>query len=120
MTVAGHELYTLDATAAGELGRFAGSDSEVRLAWEIKQVGDRRRHHLLHVEPIDSGECVLMRTILARQVFQTSRLLEYFSEKELTLQTGHEPEHWADVILKELLDNALDACETPRSCRTLR
>jgi hypothetical protein len=29
---------------------------------------------------------------LARQTFRTSRLLEYFSEKQLTLQTGHGPE----------------------------
>src|SRR5688500_10010934 len=48
---------------------------------------------------------------LERQPFTTSRLLEYFSEKELTLQTGHEPDRWPEVILKELLDNSLDACE---------
>ena len=53
-----------------------------------------------------------MPATLQRQTFQTSRLLEYFSEKELTLQTGHEPERWPEVVLKELLDNALDACET--------
>jgi DNA topoisomerase VI subunit B len=52
-----------------------------------------------------------MKAALQRQTFQASRLLEYFSEKELTLQTGHEPARWPDVILKELLDNALDACE---------
>lgn len=52
-----------------------------------------------------------MTATLTRQTFQTSRLLEYFSKKELTLQTGHEPERWPDVVLKELLDNALDACE---------
>jgi DNA topoisomerase VI subunit B len=48
---------------------------------------------------------------LTRETFITSRLLEYFSEKELTLQTGHEPDRWPEVVLKELLDNALDACE---------
>jgi len=52
-----------------------------------------------------------MTALLQRQNFQTSRLLEYFSEKELTLQTGHEPGRWPDVVLKELIDNALDACE---------
>jgi hypothetical protein len=36
---------------------------------------------------------------------------EYFSEKEPTLQTGHEPERWTEVVIKELIDNALDACE---------
>jgi DNA topoisomerase VI subunit B len=44
-------------------------------------------------------------------MFHTSRLLEYFSEKELTHQTGHEPDRWPEVVLKELLDNSLDACE---------
>jgi DNA topoisomerase VI subunit B len=49
--------------------------------------------------------------LLQREHFQTSRLLEYFSAKELTLQTGHEPARWPEVVLKELIDNALDACE---------
>jgi len=48
---------------------------------------------------------------LARETFRTSRLLEYFSEKELTLQTGHEPDRWPEVAVKELVDNALDAAE---------
>jgi len=37
--------------------------------------------------------------------------LEFCSEKELTAQTGHESDKWPLVILKELADNALDACE---------
>ena len=49
--------------------------------------------------------------MLHREAFTTSRLLEYFSEKELTLQTGHEPDRWAEVIIKELTNNCLDACE---------
>jgi DNA topoisomerase VI subunit B len=49
--------------------------------------------------------------VLERQVFATSRLLEFCSKKELVLQTGHSVEQWPLVILKELLDNALDACE---------
>jgi DNA topoisomerase VI subunit B len=48
---------------------------------------------------------------LARATFRTSRLLEYFSEKELRVQTGHDPRHWPEVVFKELTDNALDACE---------
>jgi len=48
---------------------------------------------------------------LARTTFETSRLLDFCSEKELTAQTGHDPEEWPLVILKELTDNALDACE---------
>jgi DNA topoisomerase VI subunit B len=46
-----------------------------------------------------------------RRVFSTSRLLEFCSEKELVLQTGHPIEQWPLVVLKELVDNALDACE---------
>ncbi|MFH1268522.1 MAG: ATP-binding protein [Planctomycetota bacterium] len=48
---------------------------------------------------------------LVRTTFRTSRNLDYFSEKELTSQTGHRPEVWPLVALKELSDNALDACE---------
>ncbi len=48
---------------------------------------------------------------LHRETFRTSRLLEFCSEKELTAQTGHEPVDWPLVILKELADNAIDACE---------
>ena len=49
---------------------------------------------------------------LKRQVFTTSRELEYFSESELTTQTGYPKEQWwPGVVVKELLDNSLDACE---------
>jgi DNA topoisomerase VI subunit B len=46
-----------------------------------------------------------------RTTFTTSRLLDFFSEKELTAQTGHAIAQWPLVVLKELADNALDACE---------
>ena len=49
--------------------------------------------------------------ILERTTFRTSRLLEFCSRKELVAQTGHEPDAWPLVVLKELVDNALDACE---------
>jgi DNA topoisomerase VI subunit B len=48
---------------------------------------------------------------LIRETFTTSRLLEFCSEKELINQTGHAVDQWPLVILKELLDNAIDACE---------
>src|SRR5262249_46055720 len=48
---------------------------------------------------------------LQRETFRTSRLLDFCSEKELVAQTGHRPAQWPLVVLKELLDNALDACE---------
>src|SRR5262249_1691665 len=48
---------------------------------------------------------------LQRETFRTSRLLDFCSEKELVAQTGHRPAQWPLVVLKELVDNALDACE---------
>ncbi len=48
---------------------------------------------------------------LTRTAFRTSRLLDFVSQKELTLQCGYGPHDWALVAVKELIDNALDACE---------
>src|SRR5262245_43721965 len=48
---------------------------------------------------------------LERVTFKTSREMDFFSEKELVTQTGHSRGEWPLVIVKELLDNALDACE---------
>jgi DNA topoisomerase VI subunit B len=50
-------------------------------------------------------------TALERVTFRTSRLLDFCSEKELVAQTGHQEADWPLVVLKELMDNALDACE---------
>ena len=49
--------------------------------------------------------------VLNRQHFTTSRTMEFFSEKELTAQTGHRRDDWGAVVLKEAIDNALDGCE---------
>ena len=54
-------------------------------------------------------------TQLERTTFRTSRLLDFCSEKELIAQTGHRPEAWPLVVVKELVDNALDACEETRT-----
>jgi DNA topoisomerase VI subunit B len=48
---------------------------------------------------------------LDRATFETSRLLDFCSEKELVAQTGHQKADWPLVLVKELVDNALDACE---------
>ena len=48
---------------------------------------------------------------LNRTPFSTSRLLDFLSEKELTVQIGHAKPAWSLVAVKELGDNALDACE---------
>jgi hypothetical protein len=55
------------------------------------------------------------RHTLERTTFTTSRLLDFCSQKELVAQTGHEPGEWPLVVLKELMDNALDACEDART-----
>ena len=49
---------------------------------------------------------------LRRTTFRTSRLLEFFTEKELTMQIGYSKPLWPVVLVKELIDNALDACES--------
>ena len=49
--------------------------------------------------------------ILRREAFKTSRLLEFCSKKELVAQTGHQVEDWPLVIVKELIDNALDSAQ---------
>jgi hypothetical protein len=48
---------------------------------------------------------------LNRTTFKTSREMDFFSAKELVTQTGHDASEWPLVIVKELVDNALDACE---------
>ena len=53
----------------------------------------------------------MTKSALDRIVFTTSRLAEFCSEKELVNKTGHDSDDWPLVVLKELTDNALDACE---------
>lgn len=48
---------------------------------------------------------------LERTTFTTSRVMDFFSERELVTQTGHGRHEWPLVLVKELIDNALDACE---------
>jgi hypothetical protein len=47
----------------------------------------------------------------AREVFTTSRLAEFCTQRELEKQTGHSAKDWPVYIVKELIDNALDAAE---------
>jgi len=48
---------------------------------------------------------------IERVAITTSRLMEFCTEKELVAQTGHESFEWPEVIVKELVDNGIDACE---------
>jgi DNA topoisomerase VI subunit B len=47
-------------------------------------------------------------------MIETSRMNEYFEVPELERQTGQPSYRFAEVIAKELCDNALDASETAR------
>lgn len=49
---------------------------------------------------------------IQRATFSLDRILEYFTSKELAQQIGAEPRAWPLALLKELVDNALDAAET--------
>jgi Histidine kinase-, DNA gyrase B-, and HSP90-like ATPase len=48
---------------------------------------------------------------LKRVPFTVSRLMEFCQKDELVNQTGHDWRLWPLVILKELVDNAIDAAE---------
>ena len=61
-----------------------------------------------------------MTTTLQRTMFETSRAAEYFNARELQAQTGQLIDQFATVALKELVDNALDACETANVAPTIR
>jgi hypothetical protein len=50
---------------------------------------------------------------LKRETFETDRAMDFFSKDELVKQTGHDIDDWPLVIVKELVDNSLDACEDP-------
>jgi DNA topoisomerase VI subunit B len=52
-----------------------------------------------------------VRAKLQRETFPTSRLLDFCTERELVKQIGHPVDQWPLVILKELVDNAIDAAE---------
>lgn len=49
---------------------------------------------------------------LRRQTFETSRLLDFFTVEELSKEIGHGRQLWDAAILKELIDNGIDAAET--------
>ncbi len=52
------------------------------------------------------------KSILDRIIFETSRAAEYFTARELQAQTGQPMNRFPEVMLKELIDNGLDAAET--------
>jgi len=55
------------------------------------------------------------RATLTRETFTISRELEFFTEKELEMQIGHGRQWWPVALIKELMDNALDASESAQA-----
>lgn len=53
-----------------------------------------------------------MSTELTRIMVEIPRAAEYFTIRELQAQTGQPHQNFASVVLKELVDNALDASES--------
>lgn len=51
---------------------------------------------------------------LNRTTHVTDRVMDFFSEDGLRTQIGLDRQRWPIAILKELLDNSLDACESTR------
>jgi len=49
---------------------------------------------------------------LHRQIFTVDRSLDFFTESGLSAQIGYGRRDWPAVLLKEILDNSLDACES--------
>ena len=47
-----------------------------------------------------------------RTVFSTPRAAEFLETRALQAQTGQPAEAFGDVVIKELIDNALDAAES--------
>ncbi|MFE2725028.1 ATP-binding protein [Kitasatospora sp. NPDC059327] len=52
--------------------------------------------------------------VIERTVFSTSRTAEFLDPRALQSQTGQPRARFGDVVIKELLDNALDAAESAR------
>jgi DNA topoisomerase VI subunit B len=52
-----------------------------------------------------------MTTTFKREPFKIDRTAEFFTEKELSMQLGQGRAYWPAAVLKELIDNALDAAE---------
>ena len=49
-----------------------------------------------------------------RSILKTNRQVDFATEKGLTAQTGHGRADWPLAVVKELVDNAIDACEEHR------
>jgi hypothetical protein len=48
---------------------------------------------------------------MRREVAVLNRAMEFFTEKDLAVRMGGPKEKWPEILLKELIDNAVDAAE---------
>jgi DNA topoisomerase VI subunit B len=89
--------------------RRDGAPTEGRIQ-QAKNPAQRARFLQIKADP-DRPNPSKAKHKLTRVAFRVSRLMEFCSERELVNQTGHDGYAWPLVVLKELMDNALDACE---------
>ena len=104
----------------GKMYYFKGTEAEANVQWKAKlaeltteaskQVA-KGRHVDQKVKSRTPAKSIKLALSLVRTTFSTSREMDFFSKKELITQTGHEVAEWPLVFLKEVIDNALDACE---------
>ena len=78
------------------------------MSW-LKTLPKGLRLHIV-AEPKRTARCK-PEPKLTRVAFKVSRLMEFCSQRELQNQTGHSVYEWPLVVIKEAIDNALDACE---------
>src|SRR5262245_17814523 len=72
--------------------------ARVRSAWRARR--SKRR------------KAAVMPPAFLRSTFEMSLAAEYLTVRELQAMTGQPQQRFVAVVLKELLDNAIDACET--------
>src|SRR4029453_1303618 len=82
----------------------------------IRQLRGKCMTNRKELSPMVSGPLPRRATATAaplqRTTFEMSRAAEYFTVRELQTLTGQQQHRFVSVILKELLDNAIDAAET--------
>lgn len=106
-----------EISSNGELVGLVGSKKQRAGVGENNRLRDHldlaaqplvRRKVMAGVDKLDvvKGTPGKPESTLERTPFTTSRLLEFFTEKELTMEIG-----WPLALVRELIDNALDACD---------
>jgi hypothetical protein len=90
----------------------AGARSRPRAASRLRAPADRNSENVkTDGAPKLKKQALRAPPKLARTTFTTSREMDFFTEKELVTQTGHDVCEWPLVFGKEAIDNSLDAAE---------